>query len=130
MTFIDLIVIILYLLFVVVFSKFTGLDAYAVALVTGITLVIIWGGLSVYRSRFALPKCRNVRCKKRRYRGIGYAKDMGIADPGIILECKCGQRYILMETTFMALIDGKRPIKYMRRKSPADKWQIDEEPEK
>ena len=57
---------------------------------------------------------------------IGWAKDMGIADSGVIFICKkCGERYQMTPTNFMKLDANNKSFKYMKRLSLKSKWEMD-----
>ena len=126
MTLFNLFAIILYLIFVAILSKLFGLEPWSAGFVGAICILIVWGGFDIYRAKKAYPKCQNPNCKTRRYRMIGWAKDMGIADSGVIFICKkCGERYQMTPTNFMKLDANNKSFKYMKRLSLKSKWEMD-----
>jgi len=129
MTLFHLFAIILYSLFVIVLSKFFGLEPWSVGFVGAICILIVWSGFGIYREKKAHPKCQNPECKASRYKMIGWAKDIGIADPAVVFECKqCGDKYLLTPKNFMKLDKNNQPFKYMKRLASKGKWEMDDYP--
>ena len=127
MTVFHVIAIVLYSIGVVVLSKLFGLQVYVVAIVSAVCIIVVYCSVSVYRARKSYPRCQNPACTARRYRAIGLAKEMGIADSGIVFECtKCSEKYLQIANRFMKLDKHNRQVKYMKRTSSAYRWKIDE----
>jgi len=74
-----------------------GIRPWVVVLALGTAVIASWAfRLRLNHLRW-LPSCRNGTCGVNDYRELGYNEH------GILIECRCGQRYVRSEKTFEAL---------------------------
>lgn len=105
MTLFHVFALVFYVLTVIVVSKLFGIPVYVTAVLCAICVGIAYASFSFYRRRFAYPMCQTPKCGSRSFKSIGWAKEMKIAEAGVVLECsKCGKRYLKTETAFVPVV--------------------------
>ena len=76
------------------------------------------------------PKCEHGACRAvRDYKCIGAAKELGILQPGVVWECKCGCRYVKIsdkEIRFYRLGLEGRLQKFRVKYHYLGAWKVDE----
>jgi hypothetical protein len=126
MTLFHLIAITSYCLFIAVLSRICGFEPFSVGLIGAVGILIVWWFFSAYRKRKAYPKCRE--CSTVNYKAVGWAKEIGIENAGVVFECKtCGKKYLQTRTKFMILDKDNQPSGFMERATPKDMWEAEQE---
>ena len=101
-------------------------EIYAAGTFVVAAALLTWWMVLTWRRRHVFPMCQNPACKRRRFKAIGFARDLNIADSGVVIECpQCGERYLHSPERIMALAAGNQPIRYMKRVPGSTKWEAD-----
>lgn len=74
----------------------------------------------------ARPICRKGKCKGGDYEAIGFARDLGIANKGLVVKCRCGDRYLQTSNVFAAIDDRGNLNAYKIRSNILAAWRNSE----
>lgn len=110
-----------------ILSSLFGVDPYTIGVPIGI-LAFILIGIHFWRlQHFALPKCHSGRCGPGDYTGIGFAKDLGIAERGVALRCRCGYEYLEAGNQVFSIGKDGRLKPYKMKRHFYGRWVDDPE---
>jgi hypothetical protein len=93
--------------------------ALCTSVITLVALFVLAKSCIVKRSR---PPCENGVCGARDYKVVAAAKKLGIAERGLVFECRCGKRYLSIPGKFLAIGANGDTRKYRMQKHLCSPW--------
>ena len=88
--------------------------------------VCLWIAATWYRARTFLPACETGKCRSKDYVGLGSSDQLGISENGLLVRCRCGNRYLHTATRFYAVDDRNGIKRYKVKTGICGRWVEDQ----
>ena len=102
-----------------------GLDSYVLGVPIGTGIIVLVIADRWWAKRNTRPLCSNNACGPSDYEFVGFAKELKIANHGLVWKCHCGLKYLDTTDHFQRLSDDGQITRYKVKRNAFARWSDD-----